>query len=146
MLIMLDDPQVYAAVHCDLLSTLTVKKDVFLRDKQNKQRFINMLSEKLKEVRFDTIHGAGDADILIAQTAVSVLLLETASSSIADDTDILNLLCHHGNNSNKKLFFKPEPKRGVRARQGLPGHPSYFFCTRVKPLQTSPVSTRAAVM
>lgn len=34
------------AVHCDLLSTLTVKKDVFLRNKQNKQRFINMLSEK----------------------------------------------------------------------------------------------------
>ncbi|KAL9965723.1 hypothetical protein ACROYT_G029565 [Oculina patagonica] len=104
-----------------------------------------MLSEKLKEVRFDTIHGAGDADILIAQPAVSVSATRD-SVVIADDTDILNLLCHHGNNSNKKLFFKPEPKRGVRARQGLPGHPSYLFCTRVKPLQTSPVSTRAAGM
>ncbi|KAL9965158.1 hypothetical protein ACROYT_G028921 [Oculina patagonica] len=78
------------AVHCDLLSTLTVKKDVFfLRDKQNRQRFINMLSEKLKEVRFDTIHGAGDADILIAQPAVSVSATRD-SVIIADDTDILN--------------------------------------------------------
>ncbi|KAL9977643.1 hypothetical protein ACROYT_G015072 [Oculina patagonica] len=106
------------ALHCDLLSTLTVKKDVFLRDKQNKQRFINMLSEKLKEVRFDIIPGAGDADILIAQPAVSVSATRD-SVVIADDTDILNLLCDHGNNSNKKLFFKPKPKRGVHARQDV---------------------------
>ena len=61
------------AVHCDLTRTLTAKKDVFQRKKkQNKQCFINMVSEKLKEAGCDNIHAAGDADVLIAQSAVSV--------------------------------------------------------------------------
>ena len=99
------------AVHCDLVNTLTVKKDVFLRNKQNKQRFINMLSEKLKEAGCDTIHVAGDADFLIGQSAVSVSATRD-TVVIPDDTDILILLCHQGNNSKKKIFFKPQPKRG----------------------------------
>ena len=52
------------AVHCDLLSTLTVKKD--------KQCFIIIVSEKLEEAVCDSIHAAGDADVLIVQSAVSV--------------------------------------------------------------------------
>ena len=99
------------AVHCDLLSTFTVKKDVFLQNKQNKQRFINLLSEKLKEAGFDTIHAPGDADVLIAQSAVSGAATRD-TVVIADDTDILILLCHHGNICKKEIFFKPEPKRG----------------------------------
>ena len=130
------------AVHCDLLNT--VKEDVFLRNKQNKQRFINMLSEKLKEAGCDNIHAAGDADVLIAQTVVSVSATRN-TVVIADDTDILILLCHHGNNCKKKIFFKLEPKRGSAQGKVL-GHPGYLFCARVKPLQTPPISTRIAGM
>ena len=82
-----------------------------LRNNQNKQRFINMLSEKLKEAGCDTIHAAGDANVLIAQSAVSVSATRD-TVVIADDTDILILLCHHGNNCKKKIFFKPEQKQG----------------------------------
>ena len=53
-------------VHCDHLSTLTVKKeDVVLRNKENKQCSNNIVSEKLKEAVCDSIHAAGDADVLI---------------------------------------------------------------------------------
>ena len=130
------------AIHCDLLSTLTVKKDTFLRNKQNKQRFINMLSEKLKEAGCDTIRAAGDTDVLIAQSAVSVSATRD-TVVIADDTDILISLCHHGNNCENFLQTRAETR--VQARQRL-GHPGYLLCARVKPLQTSPISTRIAGM
>ena len=52
------------AVHCDLLSTLTVKKD--------KHCLNNIVSEKLKEAVGGSIQAAGDADVLIVQSAVSV--------------------------------------------------------------------------
>ena len=66
------------------MSTLTLKKDVVLRNKQNKQCFINMVSEKLKEAGCDNIHAAGDADVLIGQSAVSVTATRE-TSAIADD-------------------------------------------------------------
>ena len=97
------------AVHCDLLSTFTVKKDVFLRNNQNKQCLINMLSEKLKEVGCNTIHAAGDADVTIALSAVSAAA-NRETVVIADDTDVLVLLCHHGNRCKGKIFLQPEPK------------------------------------
>ena len=68
-----------------------------------------MLSEKLKEAGCDTTHAAGDADVLIAQSAVSVSATRD-TVVIADDTDILILLCHHGNICKKRIFFKPEPE------------------------------------
>jgi len=89
-----------------------------------------MLSEKLKEAGCDNIHAAGDADVLIAQTVVSVSATRN-TVVIADDTDILILLCHHGNNCKKKIFFKLEPKRGSAQGKVL-GHPGYLFCARVK--------------
>ena len=64
---------------------------------------------------------------------------------IADDTDILILLCHQGNNSQKENFLQTTAETRVRARQGL-GHPSYLFCARVKPLQASSISTHVAGM
>ena len=73
------------AVHCDLMSTLTVKKDVVLRNKQNKQCFINMVSEKLKKAGCDNIHATGDADVLIVQSAVSVTATRD-TVVIADNT------------------------------------------------------------
>ena len=68
-----------------------------------------MLSEKLKEAGCDTIHAAGYADVLIPRSAVSVTATRD-TVVIADDKEILILICHHGNNYKKKLFFKPEPK------------------------------------
>ena len=128
------------AVHCDLLSTLSVKKDVVLRNKENKQCFINIVSEKLKEGVCDSIHAAGDADVLIVQCVVSVAATGD-TVVIADDTDILILFCHRGKNCKTANQSRNEG----RARQGL-GHPGYLFCARVKPLQISSscISTHVA--
>ena len=127
-------------VHCDLLSTLTVKKDVVLRNKENKQCFINIVSEKLKEAVCDSIHTAGDTDVLIAQSAVSVAATRD-TVVITDDTDILILFCHRGKTAKRQTRAEMRP----RARQGL-GHPGYLFCARVKPLQISSscISTHVA--
>ena len=55
------------------------------------------MSEKLKEAVSDSIHAAGDADVLIVQSAVSVAATGD-TAVIADDTDILILFCHRGKN------------------------------------------------
>ena len=49
---------------------LTMIKAQFLANKENKQRFINMLSTKLVEMNCETYHASGDADLLIVQKAV----------------------------------------------------------------------------
>lgn len=67
---------------------LTMRKDQFLANKENKQRFINMLSTKLVEKCCKTYH------LLIVQKSV-----ESASAVntvlIGDDTDLLILLIYH---------------------------------------------------
>ena len=70
-----------------------------------------MLSEKLKQVGCNTIHTAGDADVTIALSATSAAT-DRETVVIADDTDVLVLLCHHGNRCKEKIFFQPEPKPG----------------------------------
>ncbi|KAG1667442.1 hypothetical protein GQR58_018429 [Nymphon striatum] len=56
---------------------LTMKKDIFLSNPQNKQRLLNMLSESLNENNCKTLHAESDADVLIAQTAVEAANLNT---------------------------------------------------------------------
>ena len=68
----------------------------------------------------DTIHAAGDADFLIGQSAVSVSATRD-TVVIADDTDILILLCHQGNNSKKKIFFKPQPLQASSISERVAG-------------------------
>ncbi len=92
---------------------LTMKKAQFLINKENKQRFINMLSTKLVEKNCKTYHSSGDADLLIVQKAV-----ESASRVntvlIGDDTDLLILLIYHASLDSHHLFFKPEPKKSAK--------------------------------
>ncbi|KAG1663714.1 ERO1-like protein beta [Nymphon striatum] len=89
------------------------KKDEFLSNKHNKQHFINTLSERLREAGCRTCHATGDADFLIAQTAVGC-----ADSGetilVGDDTDLLVLLCYHVKDDSDNIFFRPEPKAGTK--------------------------------
>ena len=92
---------------------LTMSKDQFLANKENKQRFINMLSTKLAEKSCTTYHASGDADLLIVQKSV-----ESASAVntvlIGDDTDLLILLIYHASLDSCSLFLKPEPKKSTK--------------------------------
>ena len=99
-------------VHCESNMMVTVKKEVFLGNKQNKQRFSNMLSEFFEQAGCESVHARGDAD-LIVQTAVAVSA-DRETIVVADDTDILVLLCHFVNPNSKAIFMKPESRHGSK--------------------------------
>lgn len=121
-----DGPAIKDATHCrrtgssrgpDVVFTgetsLKMKKNEFLCNKVNKQRFLNMLSSFLEKAGCTTIHAKGDADILIAKTAVeSSKVVNTVL--IGDDTDLLILLCYYGDAVEKELYLKPELKANTR--------------------------------
>lgn len=80
---------------------LTMKKAIFLSNKTNKQKFLIMLSESFESVGCQTIHTHGDADLLISQIAVRASEQRDVVV-IADDTDVLILLCFYVKMENKK--------------------------------------------
>ena len=79
-------------------------KESFLGNQNNKQRFIDFLSETLEEHGVSTKHAEGDADLLIVQEAVNKATSKV-TYVIAEDTDILVLLCHHMKPNSKPLFM-----------------------------------------
>jgi hypothetical protein len=89
------------------------KKETFLSNNINKQRFIGLLSERLEEVGCETHHATGDADVLIVQTAVRAAA-NSQTILVGDDTDLLVLLCFHVQEDSCDIFFKPEVKTGTK--------------------------------
>ena len=81
-------------VNVDGAMLAKLKKEDFLSNKENKQKFINLLSGKLELSGCTTIHAEGDADLVIVQTAIQSAQ-PGATVLIGDDTDLLFLLCYH---------------------------------------------------
>lgn len=92
--------------------TLRMKKELFLSNRQNKQRFIFMSSEELQNKNCETHHASGDADPLIVQKAVQSADI-TNTVLVGDDADLLVLLCYHVSLESHDLFFCPEPKKNT---------------------------------
>ena len=90
---------------------LKMEKKLFLQNKGNKQAFIDMLSDEMKREDIAVIRAEDDADLLIVQTAVRMSEYEK-TFVIAEDTDILVLLCHHYK-PGTSLFMKSE-KSGMK--------------------------------
>ena len=92
---------------------VTMKKEQFLANRQNKQCFIFMLSEELKKNNCEVHHASGNADLLIVMKAV-----QSANSSntvlVGDETYLLVLLCHHASIESHDLFLCPEPKKTTK--------------------------------
>jgi len=57
-------------VNFDSTMIAKLKKEEFLANKENKQKFIHPLGNKLQQSGCSTIHAEGDADLLIVQTAI----------------------------------------------------------------------------
>ena len=96
-------------VHFQEQTLLCCKKDNFLKNKENKQKFIHMLSSKLEKAGSTIIHAKSDADTLIVKSAIdSAQACPTVV--IGDDTDLLVLLIYHVNQNSRDVFFKPQPK------------------------------------
>ena len=93
--------------------SVTLKKDNFLSNPKNKQRFLSMLSKALQNVGCITHHANGDADLLIVKTAVESARTST-TVLVGDNTDLLVLLCYHASEDGYDLYFRPEPKANAR--------------------------------
>ena len=92
---------------------LKTKKEHFLSNYENKQRFIDMLSSKLQEHGVEIFHTESDADLLIVQTAVDSAA-NSATTGVGEDTDLLALLCLHADVKSQPLFFKSEKKQTAK--------------------------------
>ena len=89
------------------------KKGDLLSNKDNKQRFIRMLGQRLEHVGCETRHANDDADVLIVETTVqSAMSCET--TLVGDDTDLLVLLCFHVKEDSCEVFFKPVVRSGTK--------------------------------
>ena len=92
---------------------MKLKKDLFLNNTVNKQKFINVLHDALKRTDYTILHAKGDADVLIVKTAVeSVKTADTIF--VGDDTDLLILLCYYADIHSKDLYLKPEPRQKTK--------------------------------
>ncbi|KAL5022362.1 hypothetical protein ScPMuIL_001517 [Solemya velum] len=92
---------------------LKSKKEQFLANIENKQQFINLLSEKMNEKGIRTVSAEGDADVLIAETGVKCSD-EGLTYVIGEDTDVLVLLCHYSKDDSKGLLFRSDRKTSKR--------------------------------
>ncbi|KAK3728718.1 hypothetical protein QZH41_009783 [Actinostola sp. cb2023] len=92
---------------------VTLKKDAFLSNTENKKRFITMQRRFLQEVGCHTIQAEGDADVLIVKTAVESAT-ERPTVLVGDDTDLIVLLCYLTRPDLYDLYFRPEPKANFR--------------------------------
>ena len=87
---------------------LAVTKEVFLSNKENKQRFIIMLGEELSKSGCTVFHDTGDADCLIVKKAIAAAA-ENKVVLVGDDTDLLVLLLHQLYEGKHDVYFAPEP-------------------------------------
>ena len=89
------------------------KKEDLLSNKDNKQRFIRMLGQRLEHLGCETRHAKGDANVLIVETTVqSAMSCET--TLVGDDTDLLVLLYFHVKGDSCEVFIKPEVRSGTK--------------------------------
>ena len=91
------------------------RKEDFLSNKENKQRFIMLLSDHLTHHGCHTEHARADADLLIVQAAIAVAeRSDKPTFLIADDTDILILLCFHVQPTTGNIYLRPQPRHGMK--------------------------------
>ena len=91
------------------------RKEDFVSDNDNKQRFITLISDLLERHRCLTQHARADADLLIVQTAVDASeRMPKPTSLVADVTDILILLCFHSKPTTPTIYLRPEPRHDMK--------------------------------
>ena len=82
-----------------------IKKDQFLANQRNKQRFLNLLATKLREQHIEVLQADDDADLLIAQTALNSAK-DRPTIVVGEDTDVLVLLLYHIQNYHQKVIYR----------------------------------------
>lgn len=84
--------KVGATVSFDDGIKVTIRRDVFLANTQNRKRFVTLLRRYLEDSGCQTLQADGDADVLIVKTSTAA---ERPTVLVGDDTDLLVLLCFY---------------------------------------------------
>ena len=83
---------------------LSEKKEEFLSNTTNKQRFTHLFGRCLEENGIPVQHAQGDADCVIVQVALRSAM-EYTTVLVGEDTDLLILLLFHVKSDMKDVFF-----------------------------------------
>lgn len=93
--------------------TLQTRKDLFLANPNNKQRFIDLLSSELQKNMCMVVCSEDDADCMIVAEA-----LDSAKSKVTvvvgDDTDLLVLLIYQANRQDMDIFLQQSRNVGTK--------------------------------
>ena len=102
-------------VHFDGNMNLTTRKELFLTNQANKQRFIKFISDALSSHGTRVLHAKGDADTVIVKTALDSATAHK-TTVVGEDTDLLVLLLHHAKPSTKSIFFQSSKSGGMKKK------------------------------
>ena len=103
-------------VKFSLSMKLSMDKEKFLANKQNKQEFLRFLISYMNSANLYTKQSFSDADVLIAKTAIDISVDENVVV-IGEDTDLLILLLHYCDETNKEVFLTTEQKVNVNEKK-----------------------------
>ncbi|KAA0192351.1 hypothetical protein HAZT_HAZT005538 [Hyalella azteca] len=106
-------PSAGVKVNFNPYTPFTTKKEQFWTNASNKQEFVNMLSQKLVSAGCHVLQAEGDADVLIAKTAVACAN-ECSTTVIGEETDLLILLIFSSNPESEALYLQSDRKKGKK--------------------------------
>ncbi len=84
---------------------LKTKKQEFLSNPKNRNEFINILGKKLEETGVAVANTMGDANISIAERAIS-LSAEKLTVVVGEEATLLVLMCFYAKQENRRLYLK----------------------------------------
>ena len=92
-------------------NAVSLKRDVFLTNKENKQALVNHLCTHLTNAGYQVKQATADADTLIAKTAIDAVQGQNVTL-VADDTDLLCLLLYHfSKDTSHRLTMKARAQK-----------------------------------
>ncbi|CAC5369996.1 unnamed protein product [Mytilus coruscus] len=92
---------------------LRIKKETFLLNQSNKQRFVEILMDTFQEHSVEAIQAKEDADLLIVKTAVEKSNRQEVVI-YGEDTDLLILLCHLAEKNSHCIFFTTDKQSSMK--------------------------------
>ena len=89
--------------------TISCDREVFLANEKNKGALIMIMSAEMANQNILVCQAKDDADTLIVKTAMDLVTsVNTPVVVVAQDTDILVLLCHHWPSNCSNLYLQSD--------------------------------------
>jgi len=104
-----------ATVHLTSTHVFRGKREHFLSNTKNKELFISLLRDALETNNCVTEQAVGDADLsIVTATIATANNTHKPTVLVGDDTDLLILLCYNSTANTSNVFFRPQPKAGMK--------------------------------